>query len=96
MVDPDLTDRMSEWVVMHALAHLRQLRRYERQQRERVWADDKDQPKAAEVQVGVLGLGVLGKRRRSEAEGDGLQGRRLEREREVAARRRNAFLARTA
>ena len=51
---------MSEWVVMHALAHLRQLRRYERQQRERIWADDDDQPKAAEVHVGVLGLGVLG------------------------------------
>jgi glyoxylate/hydroxypyruvate reductase len=60
VVDPDLTERMSEWVVMHALAHLRQLRRYERQQRDRVWADDDDQPKAAEVQVGVLGLGVLG------------------------------------
>jgi glyoxylate/hydroxypyruvate reductase len=60
VVDPDLTERMSEWVVMHALIHLRQLRRYERQQRERVWADDDDQPKAAEVQVGVLGLGVLG------------------------------------
>ena len=60
VVDPDLTTRMSEWVVMHALAHLRQLRRYERQQRERLWADDDDQPKAAEIQVGVLGLGVLG------------------------------------
>ena len=60
VVDPDLTERMSEWVVMHALAHLRQLRRYERQQRERIWADDDDQPKAAEVQVGLLGLGVLG------------------------------------
>jgi glyoxylate/hydroxypyruvate reductase len=60
VIDPDLTDRMSEWVVMHALVHLRQLRRYERQQRERIWADDDDQPKAAEVQVGVLGLGVLG------------------------------------
>jgi glyoxylate/hydroxypyruvate reductase A len=60
VVDPDLTNRMSEWVVMHALVHLRQLRRYERQQRERVWADDDDQPKAAEVQVGLLGLGVLG------------------------------------
>jgi glyoxylate/hydroxypyruvate reductase A len=46
---------------MHALAHLRQLRRYERQQRERIWADDDDQPKAADIQVGVLGLGVLGK-----------------------------------
>jgi glyoxylate/hydroxypyruvate reductase len=61
VIDPDLTDRMSEWVVMHALAHLRQLRRYERQSQERVWADDEDQPKAAEVHVGVLGLGVLGR-----------------------------------
>jgi glyoxylate/hydroxypyruvate reductase len=61
VVDPDLTERMSEWVVMHALAHLRQLRRYERQSQEHVWADDDDQPKAAEVHVGVLGLGVLGK-----------------------------------
>jgi glyoxylate/hydroxypyruvate reductase A len=60
VVDPDLTGRMSEWVVMHALIHLRQLSRYERQQRERIWADDDDQPKAAEIQVGVLGLGVLG------------------------------------
>jgi glyoxylate/hydroxypyruvate reductase len=60
VVDPDLRDRMSEWVVMHALIHLRQLRRYERQQRERIWADDDDQPKAGDVQVGVLGLGVLG------------------------------------
>lgn len=61
VVDPDLTARMSEWVVMHALIHLRQLRRYERQQREKVWADDDFQPKAAEVAVGVLGLGVLGR-----------------------------------
>ncbi len=61
VVDSDLTARMSEWVVMHALIHLRQLRRYERQQRERLWADDDGQPKAADVQVGVLGLGVLGR-----------------------------------
>ncbi|HKN26354.1 MAG TPA: glyoxylate/hydroxypyruvate reductase A [Roseiarcus sp.] len=60
VVDPDLRERMSEWVVMHALIHLRQLRRYERQQRDRVWADDDDQPKAGDVRVGVLGLGVLG------------------------------------
>jgi glyoxylate/hydroxypyruvate reductase A len=60
VVDPDLRDRMSEWVVLHALAHLRQLRRYERQQRERIWADDEAQPKAADVLVGVLGLGALG------------------------------------
>jgi glyoxylate/hydroxypyruvate reductase len=61
VVDPDLTNRMSEWVVMHALVHLRQLRRYERQQSERVWADDDQQPKASDIQIGVLGLGVMGK-----------------------------------
>ena len=61
VVDPDLTHRMSEWVVMHALVHLRQLRRYERQQRERLWEDDDRQPKAGDVSVGVLGLGVMGK-----------------------------------
>jgi glyoxylate/hydroxypyruvate reductase len=60
VVDPDLTHRMSEWVVMHALIHLRQLRRYERQQRERVWEDDDAQPKASDVPVSVLGLGVMG------------------------------------
>ncbi|RBP02677.1 glyoxylate/hydroxypyruvate reductase A [Roseiarcus fermentans] len=60
VVGPELRDRMSEWVVMHALIHLRQLRRYERQQRERQWSDDETQPKASDVQVGVLGLGVLG------------------------------------
>ena len=38
---------MSEWVVLHCLMHLRQARRYERQQRERVWDDDDDQPAAA-------------------------------------------------
>jgi glyoxylate/hydroxypyruvate reductase A len=60
IVDPDLRERMSEWVVMHALIHLRQLRRYERQQRERVWEDDAGQPKASDVNVGVLGMGQLG------------------------------------
>jgi glyoxylate/hydroxypyruvate reductase A len=60
VVDPDLTNRMSEWVVMHALVHLRQLRRYDRQQRERIWEDDDQQPKASDVQIGVLGLGVMG------------------------------------
>jgi glyoxylate/hydroxypyruvate reductase A len=60
VVDPDLTNRMSEWVVMHALVHLRQLRRYDQQQRERIWEDDDQQPKASDIQVGLLGLGVMG------------------------------------
>ena len=61
IVDPDLTARMSEWVMLHCLMHLRQARRYERQQRERIWDDDDDQPAAADLRVGILGLGELGR-----------------------------------
>jgi glyoxylate/hydroxypyruvate reductase A len=60
VVDPDLTERMSEYVVLHCLMHLRQQRRYDAQQRERVWLDDRFQPAAREVRVGIMGLGVLG------------------------------------
>ncbi len=60
VVDPDLTARMSEWVALQALLHHRQFRRYDKQQRARVWAEDEAQPAARDVRVGLLGLGVLG------------------------------------
>ena len=60
VVDPDLTGRMSEYVLLHALRHLRQARRYERQQAESRWDDDETQPAARDVRVGVMGMGVLG------------------------------------
>lgn len=60
MVDPDLTHRMTEWVVWQCLDWLRQGKRYRRQQAESAWIDDRDQPAAKEVRVGVMGLGVLG------------------------------------
>lgn len=60
VVDTDLTNRMSEYVVLHALAFLRQQKRYDAQQRERRWIDDRHQPAARDVRVGVMGLGVLG------------------------------------
>jgi glyoxylate/hydroxypyruvate reductase A len=60
VVDPDLTERMSEYVVLHCLMYLRQQRRYDAQQRDRVWFDDRFQPSARELRVGVMGLGVLG------------------------------------
>ncbi len=60
VVDADLTQRMSEWVVLQTMLHFRQFRRYDVQQRERVWAEDERQPAAGDVRVGVLGLGVLG------------------------------------
>ena len=61
IVDPDLTGRMSEYVALHCLMHLRRQRRYDSQQRDRVWRDDRDQPAAREVRVGIMGLGVLGR-----------------------------------
>ena len=60
VVDPDLTSRMSEWVLLHVLGYHRQARRYRRQQAESRWADDAYQPAARAVRVGVMGLGVLG------------------------------------
>jgi glyoxylate/hydroxypyruvate reductase A len=60
VVDPDLTNRMSEYVVLHALSILRQTRRYREQQGALQWIDDDWQPAASDVRVGVMGLGVLG------------------------------------
>lgn len=60
VVDPDLTNRMSEWVLLHVLMHHRQARLYDWHQAEKMWVDDPHQPAAREVRVGVMGLGVLG------------------------------------
>jgi glyoxylate/hydroxypyruvate reductase A len=60
VVDPDLTNRMSEYIVLHALSIMRQARRYREQQQGRIWLDDDWQPAASDVRVGVMGMGVLG------------------------------------
>jgi glyoxylate/hydroxypyruvate reductase A len=60
-VDRSLTDRVSEWVVMQCLMHLRRMPEYAVQQRDRLWNELDDQPEARDVTVGVMGLGVLGK-----------------------------------
>jgi glyoxylate/hydroxypyruvate reductase A len=60
VVDPDLTMRMSEWVLLHVLLHHRQQRMYDYQQYEKIWAEDETQPAAKDVRVGVMGLGELG------------------------------------
>src|SRR5882724_9125604 len=59
IVDPDLTMRMTEYVVLHVLMQHRRQRGYDAQQRERVWHEH-EQPPASAVTVGVMGLGVLG------------------------------------
>ena len=60
VVDPDLTERMVEWVVLQVLIHHRRQRLYDRQQRERLWRE-RSQPAAHEVRVGIMGMGVLGR-----------------------------------
>jgi glyoxylate/hydroxypyruvate reductase len=57
--DPDLTNRMSEHVVMHVLMHHRQQLRINENQRRKVW-DSFAQHAACDLRVGVMGLGVLG------------------------------------
>lgn len=58
-VDHSLTTRMSEWVVLQCLTHLRQVPAYLKQQREHRW-HERPQPQASDLTVGVMGLGVLG------------------------------------
>jgi glyoxylate/hydroxypyruvate reductase len=60
IVDPDLTMRMTEYVVLHVLMHHRRHRLYDSQQRERMWHEHAQAPASA-VAVGVMGLGVLGR-----------------------------------
>ena len=58
-VDETLTTRMSEWVCLQALMHMRQQRQYDALQRERIW-EGLVQPQASDMNVGVMGMGVLG------------------------------------
>ena len=60
VVDPNLMRRMTEYVTLHVLMHHRRQRLYDAQQRARVWHEH-PQPRAGEVNVGVMGLGVLGR-----------------------------------
>jgi glyoxylate/hydroxypyruvate reductase len=56
---PDLSMRVTEYVVLHTLRYHRRQPLYDAQQRERVWKEH-PQSAASEVSVGVMGLGVIG------------------------------------
>jgi glyoxylate/hydroxypyruvate reductase A len=55
----DLTDRMTEYVVLHVLMHHRQELYLRESQREKLWAP-KYQWAAGAITVGIMGLGTLG------------------------------------
>jgi glyoxylate/hydroxypyruvate reductase len=58
--DPDLTNRMSEYIVLHCLMHHRQQRRLDLQQKDRTWNAFATHAAQA-MTVGMMGLGVLGR-----------------------------------
>jgi glyoxylate/hydroxypyruvate reductase A len=60
VVDPDLTQRMTEWVTLQVLMHHRRQRTYDAQQQRREWRE-RAQAAASEVRVGIMGMGVLGR-----------------------------------
>ena len=55
----DLTDRMTEYVVLHVLMHHRQELYLRECQREKRWAPKFQWPASA-ISVGIMGLGTLG------------------------------------
>jgi glyoxylate/hydroxypyruvate reductase len=60
VVDPDLTRRVTEWVVLQVLTHHRRALAYLRLQEARRW-QELTQPAASSVGVGIMGMGVLGR-----------------------------------
>jgi glyoxylate/hydroxypyruvate reductase A len=58
-VDPDLTGRMAEYIVLSVLYHHRRMTEYREMQTRHVW-NYVPEPAAREVRVGIMGLGVLG------------------------------------
>lgn len=59
VVDPTLTQGMTEYVVMHVLMHHRRQRDLDGLQRAKKWRPI-GAPRAEQVTVGIMGLGVLG------------------------------------
>lgn len=59
IAEPDLTMRMSEYVVLQVLMHHRQQRRHDENQRLKRW-DPFSERAASAMSVGVMGLGILG------------------------------------
>ncbi|HAH09746.1 MAG TPA: glyoxylate/hydroxypyruvate reductase A [Alphaproteobacteria bacterium] len=59
MIDPTLTQAMTEYVVLHVLYNHRRQRDFEALQRLRKWRA-LNAPRAEQVRVGIMGLGVLG------------------------------------
>src|SRR5262249_26890872 len=58
-VDPDLTQRMTQYVALHVLYHQRRMSEFRELQANKTWKYLPEAP-AHGVRVGIMGLGVLG------------------------------------
>lgn len=58
--EPDLTGRMTEYVVLHVLMHHRQQRRLDANQKNKIW-DSFGTHAASDLAVGIMGLGIMGR-----------------------------------
>ena len=61
IISDDLAERMTEWITLQVLIHHRQQRAYDRAQAARIWRE-RPQPPASDVRVGIMGMGVLGRK----------------------------------
>lgn len=59
VVDNNLTRRMGEYVLMQCLYHLREMPKLRVAQSQHIWLNQYD-PNAADVTVGIMGLGEIG------------------------------------
>lgn len=60
VINPNLTVRMGEYVVLHCLRYLRAVDYFAQCQREKRWASKPGAPYSGDVRVGIMGYGVLG------------------------------------
>ena len=88
VVDDDLTERVTEWVVLQVLMHHRRQRLYDRFQRERRWKE-LAQPAAHQVGVGIMGMGVIGQAAAAALRQLGFRVAGWSRQRESGGRRRD-------
>jgi glyoxylate/hydroxypyruvate reductase A len=59
LIDPALTEGMTEYVLYHVLRYHRYMGAYEAQQRQRVWRE-LPQVRPGDRTIGIMGLGVIG------------------------------------
>jgi glyoxylate/hydroxypyruvate reductase A len=59
LIDPALTEGMTEYVLYHVLRYHRHMAEYESQQRQHVW-HELPQVRPGDRRIGIMGLGVIG------------------------------------